>query len=622
MEINCERCKDEVTGDSSVLVWWLTGTGTGKLKINPDKDEISFANLPKQVKVTVEVRAEDYVNSQNYKWSFDPDQEKYIPDLARETEFNAIAIRLTVAPPAEGLKQNVTLNSIIDGKQQQPKELAIDLAPNLPEITGLRVVPSIVGINGVFRLQWSIKNAVSWDLFQEPKGGSDGTLRKGCQIKPDARTLEVRGPRNDPHEPNPKEPGTYVYEIVAHGQGEAQSRARARLQVVDKAEWRDANQPWRGSELDDLMGKLVGLCVGIDKASGTETLYAVVLSEPTDTAPRGTQPTRTLWSSEDGFSGWTCLSTKVPPEVLTSPVVAMPSTDSTRPKPVLVFAGGSKIDFDPANPSNFSNQVYLLDLNDLGLKKKGEKEEAKWRKYIARWDPRAGHVCLLAPDRDKVRKFWVIGGLGEDGEALKDAWVSSNPGSPGTWEQRVFSGWPACYHFAAAVRENGTRYESAGGPEFWLLGGFQGRLNGDPYGKLHIFSGSFPGNTLVGKEPDLIPRPLIPEDKWRTSGVTLVVLNNQVYLIGTQSKGEDVGGGTRESKTLFTALEARDGSGAIVPALDRPVSLRFDDDPPFHRRIEAVSFNGCIWTFSLHLKAGVHGQVKASEFHYWVPPVQ
>jgi len=608
MVIKCEEQKNAATGDSSSLIWSLTTTDNkGKLVIKRG-DKIRLDGVPDGVKAEVhseridqppadKQRTDNVDKARRPPWWFDVDAGIYKPDSKATGQVDGIAIELIIAKPENGIKIAVTITATINGEQQAPQKLEKTVPAGLPEIRGLRAVPSLISVQSPFRLQWTARNASSWKLFEDDTTPVDTKLNAA---KPEGGWCTVTS------QPLSRAEGRYIYRLVAGNDKGASIEARARLRVVDTKEWRLPFQPWE----DD---KTTGLCVGINCLTKAETLYAVVLSEPADTDPLGTQPTGGLWCSEDGLS-WTCLSVDIPLEVLTSPVVALPSTDRNNPKPILIFVGGSKIDFNPGTPSNFSNKIYVVDLNNLDSKTGGQ-----WK--TAPWTPRAGHACLVLTDKDGVSKLCIIGGLSKNDQTLADAYVLSDPGQ-GKWDPIELPGWPGCYHFAAAAKQTGTRL-IPWGPELWLAGGFQDCYNGDPYDELHIFPQQV--GSINGAQAQPLQKDIMPEDDWRTSGVSLVVLNNWVYAFCTQCYGADVGRGTRARRSLFTSLEARDASKAISPfspASPEQAGPDFDNDPTTHRRIEAVAFNGCIWVFSLHLETSGSAKLLSSQLRYWIPTKQ
>src|SRR5215472_3635174 len=542
------------TSNSSVVTWWCTGQeagATSSLSIT-QKDRLSISNLPQNAKI-LSVRSEtgdpqSKPQSRN-DWSYKQSFSAYLPPSNNPQTIDRIVIELSPGGSAQvidlsGVKVDLTLS----GQKYSVTRISPPPPAQPPKIEGLCATPSIVTVNSPFFVQWKPSDASSWELSEAK------TIISRQTLKPAQSAVKVEGGKGQQLQFNST--GYHRYTVKAYNDTGATAEAGVALMVLNSdSDWQDVAQPWKG--------KVTRLCVGTDRTNSSEILYAVVRSEGANQ----------IWSTADGFSGWTCLDVNVPTSVLTSPVAALP----TEKKPVLVFAGGSAIDFVQR-----SNSVSLLDLNS---------DPPQWKpSYCAtEWSARAGHVCLVAPDKDGQNKLWVMGGLDERGNTLHDAWFSAT-GEKGSWYPRDISGIEARYLFAAAAR----------GPEIWLAGGFPER-NGPPLNEILIFKSDIAKLDTKGT---------IPEDGWRTSGVALTVLHGRVYLIGTQLQAD-------KKQSLFTPDSLEQSSGSFSAPLPQG-NLVFNDSPA-ERRIEAVAFNGAIWVFSLYPHSQKHDVIEVSELKYHVP---
>ena len=619
MDIKCDpQPKDAVKGNSSELIWWLSPVKKDTLLgIEKFDDNIILKGLPKNIDAEVESVVARGGEEVKRGWPQDGDDAGlYKPNPSDALpEVNTIVIRLTVTVPENGLQHTVMLSATIGGEaakfdEQDSVALEIHLPPNTPEIRAFRAVPSLIGLNTPFRLEWLGRNAVSWELDNSKL--KDTLEVTGRDMAGVWQTFKFKPPKI-------KAAGPYTYRLVASSAGGAKAEASARLRVVETQQWRESFRPW------DDTGDIRGLCVGVDYDTKAEKLYAVVLSRPLppdddDDGPASTpgkdvkqpgttRPVGKLWSSEDGLS-WTSLGLEIPQQFVTSPVIALPSTDAKNPKPTLVFAGGSKIDYDTLKKENFSDEVYLLNLNSSAP---GEAN----RPHKCGWPRRAGHVCLLGKDEDGEEKVWIIGGLSPSGAALRDAWVCKNPGPGRTWNSRQFPDWKRSYHFTAAVKQRGNlrKMRASAGPEFWFLGGFQDRYDGTPYGRVHIFQTE--GGIKSLQQDDVISDSLRTSSgvALRTSGVALVALHELVWLICTQAALD-----VRSGNTYFQPLEEWTNDTKIDRMEEDDQWLKPDlGDHVKYKRIEAVAFNGCIWVFALYLKDDLHSEIKSTRLQYYIP---
>ena len=137
-----------------------------------------------------------------------------------------------------------------------------------------------------------------------------------------------------------------------------------------------------------------------------------------------------LCSSEYPVAVWNVASADVPANMATSPAVSFGNQ--------LWLVGGSSSD-----PRNISNQVWSY-----------SPASGKWsQRPDALWTRRMGHACVVHNNR-----LWVLGGFGEDGNALKEVWSC---GVNGDWKQHTTALWPArCMH--AAIAYDG---------KMWVYGG-------------------------------------------------------------------------------------------------------------------------------------------------------
>jgi len=71
----------------------------------------------------------------------------------------------------------------------------------------------------------------------------------------------------------------------------------------------------------------------------------------------------------------------------------------------------------------------------------------------AKWISRMGHGCVAFKD-----KIWILGGFGENGEALNDVWSFD---AEGGFKQHDTAPWPPRCMFATAVH----------GGKIWIYGG-------------------------------------------------------------------------------------------------------------------------------------------------------
>ena len=557
-----ERAGSEPAGDSPTVSWWITRVDNSKLSIDTNNDSISIDigtlkgknGQPPVISVYGEVRQNSGTNNEGwvaYQWEWVPDSNVFVPPSDPSSAVDHITIRLQDLQTTTSVDAKLKVTLKVQSKEQQI-ELPLNLPADPPKIAKFRATPSIVVVGANTKLEWKCENA-------------------------DAASVRLVGPqRKETSETTPRmnTSGLLPYELVAKNSAGVETKAALQIKVLDNSAWVAAPKWWDG--------QVVGLCVSPDG----ETLYAVVRSK---SKPFGAA----VWSSADGFSRWEQVAT-VPADqnvVHSAPVVCLQLESG----PVLMFVGGSKMDYEEV-----SNKVCSFDLKTKEWKsqdpnKTGGGDASKWP------GARMGHACVVARDADDTDKVWVIGGMNQDGNVLNDAWVSPDGKD---WVQRnAPSNWQGRCLFAATAKK------TDGKSEIWLGGGFDGP-DGKPLSDLKVWN--WKAANLAEKE---IPLTLSHKD-WILSGLALAALGQQVYVTGVerrlqqnqqnfdyQYKFDPVG--TDASGAYYTLSTTKVN---VWGALKQPAS-----------KIDAVGFNGCLWLCSLRT-GPKHHEIDTNGLYYWVPP--
>ena len=575
-ELNAEKLSDP-GGKYPTFQWFLARVDEQKLDVNKVIVEISDLegkvdkqgleeNVENRFKVTVstgnKVAAGADFTWRTVSWATAEvpysKKQKYSaqkPSGAQPSERIVIGlcnVKPTLQQPA-ALSVEVTL----DGTE---KKLDFQLAPDEPKIEKFRAEPSIIHTNRKTTLQWACDSGIKLSKIERDKEIPIQVSQSDRQ-KPDAPGVDE---------------GRVTYKLTATKNNVTRVAATT-VKVVNTSQWQ---RPLNGWDSED---QLTGLCLSPDG----DTLYAIVRSKSKGGL---------LYSTTDGFSSWKELcfdkcsnwgtvSPARQSELTTVPVAAL----QLNSQPVLVFAGGSKIEY---GYDKASNAVSLLRLGD-----------ERWEDHAANWKPRAGHVCVVTHEGGSP-KIWVIGGLGRYGNPLNDAWVSAdgvkwtNP--LGKEEPWLIADWQGRGLFGATVKEE-MRDGEVTKSEIWLGGGFQ-RPDGGPCNDLGYIDAR--ARTYTPEYPTLMP------DGY-PSGLALAVLRKDLYAAGTYKTSDALG--NIVYGTIFDTVK-RNPEGKL--ALTR--SKREDWSRDWRQsKVEAVGFNGCVWVCSLRLE-NEPDQVETSDLYYRV----
>jgi len=197
-----------------------------------------------------------------------------------------------------------------------------------------------------------------------------------------------------------------------------------------------------------------------------------------------------LCSSKHPYSVWDLENNNVPEKMATSPGVCFDNK--------LWLVGGSSVD-----PDNFSNQFLSYDV-----------EEGLWSDSNPRapWKSRMGHACVVFRD-----KLWVMGGMDENGNALRDV---HSLDSNGNWETHENAEWEPRCMFAATTF----------GDRIWIYGGVA-----EPFGdsKVDLWTSE------DGEEWRPYPTK-IPQEVGKPISCTLQEVNGQLNLLGSFRKDQSV----------------------------------------------------------------------------------
>jgi hypothetical protein len=452
-----------------------------------------------------------------------------------------LVIRLIGLDARQPVKATLGVELTIAG-QRQAIAVPVDLTPGPPKITTFRARPSILVTGAEATFAIGCERASSWTMAEVD--GPTLASRDGL----DPRTAVTAG-----HTIMPQASGPHRFRLTARSAG-GEQRADVEVKVQDTEGWVAAPQWWS-------RGQVAGLCA----SPGGEVIYALVR----------TGGSASVWWSADGFGRWEELA-PAPSGVVTSAPIACLRLESGLG---LVVAGGSAVD-----PSQPSGTVWLLDV-----------ETKAWASIDDCWEPRTGHACVVAPDKDGAEKLWVIGGVDASDNAVGDVQVSADGR---TWQRRATPGWAARCMFAATVK----------GSEIWVGGGFR-----EPYGK--AVPDIWTWDTKTGQERVLEAKPGVPmrltESEWDLSALALTALDDVVHVVGVE---RTVGPEGTTYRTIDGRL-TRDDVGYPTPPRvgDRAWSVRAADF-----RLNAVAFNGCIWLFTQR-PLGKH-LIESEGLYYWVPP--
>lgn len=345
-----------------------------------------------------------------------------------------------------------------------------------------------------------------------------------------------------------------TFELIAPGKkGEKTRKKTITVRAFDKSQWVLVEEPWKDE------GQIAGLIVSADG----DRLYALIKVTGRDGS---------LWCSPNGFSEWEKINKNIPEGMTTSPAVYY--------KDKLVLVGGSKI-----NPTHVFNEVHIFDLKTMKWKSNSNSK--------ADWPPlRMGHAAIVFPDRKGDEKIWILGGADESGNGLNDIWTWNGR----NWTQEQDPEWDVRCMFGAA----------ANGSKLWIAGGLA-----EPDGK--ALPDIWKKNSKEDNWKQIMKSQTEPFrllDSGQLSASTVVILNNQVYIIGYQDKGKTV-----KDRVVFYSIQEKRGFYQSQPQITRP-ELPLLSKPP--SRIESVTFNGCIWLFT----QGYLGKdrVENSGLYFWVPP--
>ena len=209
-----------------------------------------------------------------------------------------------------------------------------------------------------------------------------------------------------------------------------------------------------------------------------------------------------LCSSKHPFASWDLEDDSVPDGMATSPAVSFNGR--------IWLVGGSSVD-----PGNCHQKVYSYHVNE------------GWQEHAANWIDRMGHACVAFN-----RQLWVIGGLKDNGSALKDV---HSMDANGTWHDRGQAPWePRCMMAAASYNR-----------KLWIYGGCSQPF-GDP--RTDMWTLKKDSDVMVGQPPmpalewaqyKFLPQPKSGVLGWPISN-DLQVVNGKLHLLGSFRSGYTV----------------------------------------------------------------------------------